>query len=239
MYKKIMIVSLSALLIGCSAKSSTVQSSAITGGTVGVLAGAVMGSTVAFASGETGNKLATKAVIFGILVGLAGAGIGSSVEYTKEIFGGDKEEKEANKKIYHAIEKANKREEKTKIYDKEKIENEIKKLEKNEIHNTIEIPVVDTEEKETNQKINHAIEKSNKPQEKIKIYHKDEIVDVTDILDNTVNIEQNETNNSIKVYHDEVEDTTNKVYTIEDEPISVSTDINTTILKEAYSKEIE
>lgn len=203
MHKKMMIACLGSLLIGCSAKHSTVQSSAIAGGTVGVLAGAVMGSTLALANGETGNKLATKAVIFGVLVGLAGAGIGASVAYTKEIFGG--EEEEANQKIEQAIEKANQPSEKTKIY-----------------HN---------EEKESKQNINHVIEESNQPEERIKIYHKEEIVDVTDRIDGTEHIEKNETN-------DESVDTSNQVNTIEDEPISVSTDTSTA-LKEAYSKEIE
>ena len=199
MYKRAVILCTLVLFMGCSVKSSSVQTSALTGATVGTLAGAVMGATLAFSNGDTGNKMATKVAIFGVLVGLAGAGIGSTVAYTKEIFGGDKEEKEANQQIYHAIAQSKKPQEKIKIYNKKDIADVTDKIQGME---------------------------NAEPKDDVKIYNKKDIVDITKQVQN---MENNSTKDHLKIHKKkETEDMTSQVNRVKDEPIDVSSDTKST-----------
>jgi len=209
MYKMITILLALLLLMGCSAKNSSVKNGAIVGATVGTVAGALIGTTLALANGDTGKQMVTKIVISGILVGLAGAGIGSGAGYTKDILGNSNNNDIQEDKIIH-----------------------------------------------------QAIEQANHPKDKIRVYNKNEIVDVTDsvtsIKDDSMPIVNREIQLKGKgtVYNrEEIIDVTNEVNTIKDEPIqvvnteenyqekpeiiqSMATNINKEI-QEAYTKEIE
>ena len=110
MYKKIVIVCTSCLLIGCSAKNSASTNGAILGTTAGAMAGGVMGLAVT-ASKSNSQDFTKNAIIGAVVVGAIGYLTGSAMGYvvdktsnteTKEIEKMAQSQKIVNKSVKHA-----------------------------------------------------------------------------------------------------------------------------------------